>query len=160
MVTAQDLIQKPISTLRSSTISDAIKKILVPLDGSKNSFRGLDTAIYLARQSGATLTGMFVLPRNPDKKLSRLQYPEKEALKIADKTMESAKKRSAQNGIVFNKKIDFGDPAFMIVKFAKSLNYDIIVIGSRGQSGIKDFFLGSVSNYVLHKSTSPVIIVK
>ena len=136
------------------------KKILVPLDGSKNSFRGLDTAIYLARQSGATLTGMFVLPRNPDKKLSRLQYPEKEALKIADKMMERAKKRSAQNGIVFNKKIDFGDPAFMIVKFAKSLNYDIIVIGSRGQSGIKDLFLGSVSNYVLHKSTSPVIIVK
>ncbi len=136
------------------------KKILVPLDGSKNSFRGLDTAIYLARQSGATLTGMFVLPRNPDKKLRRLQNPEKEALKIADKMMERAKKRSAQNGIVFNKKIDFGDPAFMIVKFAKSLNYDIIVIGSRGQSGIKDLFLGSVSNYVLHKSTSPVIIVK
>jgi nucleotide-binding universal stress UspA family protein len=61
---------------------------------------------------------------------------------------------------VFNKKIDFGDPAYMIVKFAKSLNYDIIVIGARGQSGIKDIFLGSVSNYVLHKSSAPVVIVK
>ena len=136
------------------------KKILVPLDGSKNSFRGLDNAIYLARQSGATLTGIFVLPRTPDKKLRRLQNPEKEALKIADKVMERAKKRAAQNGIVFNKKIDFGDPAFMIVKFAKSLNYDIIVIGARGQSGVKDLFLGSVSNYVLHKAKAPVIIVK
>ena len=48
----------------------------------------------------------------------------------------------------------------MIVKFAKSLNYDIIIIGARGQSGIKDVFLGSVSNYVLHKAKSPVIIVK
>src|SRR3989337_3027244 len=125
------------------------KNILVPLDGSKNSFRGLDMAIYLARQCGATLTGMFVLPRTPEK-----------ALKIADKIMERAKLRSAQNGIVFNKKIDFGDPAYMIVKFAKSLNYDIIVIGARGQSGIKDIFLGSVSNYVLHKSSAPVVIVK
>jgi nucleotide-binding universal stress UspA family protein len=136
------------------------KKILVPLDGSKNSFRGLDTAIFLARQTGATLTGIFVLPRTPEKKFRRLQQPEKEALKIADRVMERAKKRAAQNGIVFNKKIDFGDPAYMIVKFSKSLNYDIIVIGARGQSGVKDIFLGSTSNYVLHKAKSPVIIVK
>lgn len=136
------------------------KKILVPLDGSKNSFRGLDTAIFLARQTGATLTGIFVFPRTPEKAFRRLQEPEKEALKIADKVMEKAKKRAAQNGIVFNKKIDFGDPAFMIVKFSKSLNYDIIVIGARGQSGIKDIFLGSTSNYVLHKAKAPVIIVK
>ena len=136
------------------------KKILVPLDGSKNSLRGLDTAIFLARQTGATLTGIFVLPRTPEKKFRRLQQPEKEALKIADSVMERAKKRAAQNGIVFNKKIDFGDPAYMIVKFSKSLNYDIIVIGARGQSGIKDIFLGSTSNYVLHKAKAPVIIVK
>jgi nucleotide-binding universal stress UspA family protein len=74
------------------------KKILVPLDGSKNSFRGLDTAIYLARQAGATLTGIFVLNRTPEKAFRRLQTPEKEALKIVDKVMERAKKRSAQNG--------------------------------------------------------------
>lgn len=137
-----------------------LKKILVPLDGSKNSFRGLDTAIYLARQGGATLTGIFVLPRVPVKAFRRLQNPEKAALKMADRVMERAKTRAAQNGIVFNKKIDFGDPGYAIVKFAKSLNYDIIVIGARGQSGIKDIFLGSVSNYVLHKSSAPVVIVK
>jgi nucleotide-binding universal stress UspA family protein len=136
------------------------KKILVPLDGSKNSFRGLDTAIYLARQGGATLTGIFVLPRIPSKVFRKLQNPEKAALKMADRIMERAKTRAAQNGIVFNKKIDFGDPGAAIVKFAKSLNYDIIVIGARGQSGIKDIFLGSVSNYVLHRSTAPVVIVK
>ena len=117
-------------------------------------------AIFLARKTGAKLTGIFVLPRTPEKKFRRLQQPEKEALIIADKVMEKAKLRSAQNGIVFNKKIDFGDPAYMIVKFSKSLNYDIIVIGARGQSGVKDIFLGSTSNYVLHKAKAPVIIVK
>lgn len=38
-----------------------IKKILVPLDGSKNSFRGLDEAIYLARQCHAIITGLYVV---------------------------------------------------------------------------------------------------
>ncbi|HSA76460.1 MAG TPA: universal stress protein, partial [Nitrosarchaeum sp.] len=39
-----------------------IKKILVPIDGSKNSMRGLDEAIYLARQCHATITGLYVIP--------------------------------------------------------------------------------------------------
>ena len=37
-----------------------IKKILVPLDGSSNSFRGLDVAIHMARESHATITGLYV----------------------------------------------------------------------------------------------------
>jgi nucleotide-binding universal stress UspA family protein len=41
-------------------IRGKIKKILVPLDGSKNSLRGLDEAIYLARQCQATITGLYV----------------------------------------------------------------------------------------------------
>jgi len=39
-----------------------IKKILVPIDGSKTSFRALNEAIYLARQCGATITGLCVIP--------------------------------------------------------------------------------------------------
>ena len=42
-----------------------VKKILVPLDGSKNSMRGLDEAIYLARQCHATITGLYVIPIYP-----------------------------------------------------------------------------------------------
>ena len=38
------------------------KKILVALDGSPNSFRGLDSAIYLARQFHTTITGLYVVP--------------------------------------------------------------------------------------------------
>ncbi len=36
------------------------KKILVPLDGSSNSFRGLDVAIHMARESHASITGLYV----------------------------------------------------------------------------------------------------
>jgi len=37
-----------------------IKNILVPLDGSPNSFRGLDVAIHMARQCQTTITGLYV----------------------------------------------------------------------------------------------------
>ena len=135
------------------------KNILVALDGSKNSKRGLDMAIYLARQFNTKLVGIYVISNIP-KKYYELEYPEKPLLIAADKIMESAKKRCAQNGILFDRKIDFGDPGLNITKFAKSLNFDLIVIGTRGLSSIKEKFLGSVSNYVLHKSSIPVLIVK
>ena len=137
-----------------------IKKILVALDGSKNSLRGLDMAIFLARSYDTKLTGIHVLPRVIKKDFKKLAYPEKPLLIEADKIMESAKNRAAQNGILFEKKISFGDAGPVIVNFAKSLEYDVILIGARGQSALKDIFLGSVSNYVVHKSKIPVLIIK
>ncbi len=137
-----------------------IKRILVPLDGSKNSIRGLDNAIYLARQCQATITGIYVLPRVPVRAYRAIQYPEKELLKDADNNMEYAKKHCAQNGIMFEKKVLFGDPGYTIVKYAKDRKFDIIVIGARGRGSIKEVFFGSVSNYVVHKANMPVLIIK
>ena len=137
-----------------------IKRILVPLDGSKNSIRGLDNAIYLARQCQATVIGIYVLPRVPVSTYRKIQYPEKELLKDAERNMEFAKKHCAQNGIMFEKKISFGEPGYTIAKYAKDKKFDIIVIGARGRGAIKEMFFGSVSNYVLHKANMPVLIVK
>lgn len=141
-------------------LKSRIKKILVPLDGSRNSIRGLDNAIYLARQCQATITGIYVLPRVPVRSYRAIQHPEKELLKDADKNMEYAKKHSAQNGIIFQKKISFGDPGYTITKYAKDKKFDIIIIGARGRSSIKEIFFGSVSNYVIHKANIPVLIIK
>jgi len=140
-------------------IKPKLKKILVALDGSKNSDRGLDMAIFLARQYDTKLTGIHVISKIP-REFQKLEYPEKPLLLEADKIMEHGKKRSAQNGIMFEKKISFGDIAPEITKFAHSLNYDIIVIGARGRGAIKEIFLGSVSNFIVHKSKIPVLIVK
>jgi nucleotide-binding universal stress UspA family protein len=136
------------------------KRILVPLDGSKNSIRGLDHAIYLARQCQATITGISVIERPPPRAFRASPYPEKHLLMDAENTMAFAKKHSAQNGIVFERKITFGDPGYMIVKFAKDKKFDVIVIGARGRGSLKEIFFGSVSNYVLHKSNIPVLVVK
>ena len=81
-------------------------------------------------------------------------------LKDADTNMEFAKKHCAQNGIIFERKISFGDPGYTIVKYAKDKKFDIVVIGARGRGVVREVFFGSVSNYVLHKASMPVLIVK
>jgi len=136
-----------------------IRKILVPIDGSKNSFRGLDTAIYLARQCGATLTGLFVMPIYP-KSFMPITYDKKYLTKAAKEFMESAKKRAAQNGIVFVGKTLIGNESSEIIDFAVKNKFDIIVIGARGLGSVKEAFLGSVSHAVVHKSKIPVLVVK
>ena len=74
--------------------------------------------------------------------------------------ISKAKKRAAQNGIDFLDDIIYGDEGSKIVNYANTKKFDIIVIGSRGMSSLKETFLGSTSNFVLHKSKIPVLIVK
>jgi nucleotide-binding universal stress UspA family protein len=136
------------------------KKILVALDGTTNSFRGLDRAIYLARQFHTTITGLYVVPMDKPYPSDPITSMEKLFLENAAKFMEKAKKKAAQNGILFIDKIVYGDDGVEIVRFAKRNNFDIIVIGSRGISLVKEIFIGGTSNYVLHKAPMPVMIVK
>ena len=139
---------------------NTIKRILVPLDGSKNSFRGLGEAIIIARNSQAIITGVYVTPLSPPASAEQKAYIKNVLLKNANKFMERAKTHCAQNGILFYEKILHGDEGTKIVKFAHDKNFDLIIMGSRGMSNIKEMFLGSTSNYVLHKSKIPVLIVK
>jgi nucleotide-binding universal stress UspA family protein len=136
-----------------------IRKILVPMDGSKNSYRGLDNAIYLARQCGGTITGLFVMP-NRLSAFEPIIFDRKYLLKFANELMSKAKERCAQNGIVFYGKTATGDSATEIMSFSQKSKFDIIVIGARGLGSVKEAFLGSVSHAVVHKSKIPVFIVK
>ena len=141
-------------------IKTKIRKILVPLDGSKPSFSGLDEAIYIARQCGATITGLHVIsiyPRN----LGDLFNPLKaRLLEDARKFMDKAEIISAQKGVVFHKKVVIGDAKSDINYFAKQNRFDLIVIGSSGFGPVKNMLLGNVSNTVVHKSKIPVLVVK
>jgi nucleotide-binding universal stress UspA family protein len=53
-----------------------------------------------------------------------------------------------------------GNPPDAIIEEADAKGADLIVIGSRGFSGAKRFFIGSVPNSVLHHSSIPVLLVK
>lgn len=141
-------------------IKNKIKRILVPIDGSANSLRGLDEAIFFARQCQATITGLNVINVPPSMVLNRRKL-EAGSIKAMELLMDAAKTKSARHGVDFHSKIIKGaDPGYDIVRFSKNHKIDLIVIGARGLSGIKETFLGSVSNYVLHKSKIPVLVVK
>jgi len=137
-----------------------IKKILVPLDGSSNSFRGLDVAIHMARESHATITGLYVAAITRPRANDKITPLEKILLGHAQKIMKKSKLKAAQKGILFFDRVSYGDDGKRIVEVAEKQNFDLIVIGSRGMGSAKEFFLGSTSNYVLHKSKKPVLIVK
>ncbi len=137
-----------------------IKKILVPLDGSKKSFEALDHAIYVARQTGGTITGICVTPLYTLSLGKLLTSLKRESLKDIKKFMSEAKRICAQNGIVFQQKIVYGNMVSEITDYASYRKFDLIVMGSRGISKSKEFFLGSVANYVIHNSKVPVLLIK
>jgi nucleotide-binding universal stress UspA family protein len=138
-----------------------ISKILVPLDGSKNSQRGLETAITLARNCGAIITGVYSIYAPPHSEFRGVGSVEKLLNTQVKKIMDEGKILAAQNGIVFKEKILRGDIGYNIVKMAHGKEkFDMIVIGTRGRSSAKEMFFGSVSNYVIHTSKIPVVVVK
>ena len=142
-------------------IKKKISKILVPLDGSKNSIRGLETAITLARNCGATITGVYSIYAPPHSEFVGVGSVEKALNVQIKKILSDAKIMAAKNGIVFKEKILRGEIGYGIVKLAQGKNkFDMIVIGSRGRSSAKEMFFGSVSNYVIHTAKIPVLIVK
>ncbi|MDH3834467.1 MAG: universal stress protein [Nitrosopumilus sp.] len=137
-----------------------IKRILVPIDGSNNSLRGLNEAIYIARQCNATIVGLNVIKVPPGIVLNKKKL-EAGSLKTVQMMMDAAKTKAGRHGVQFNYKIIKGaDPGYDIIRFSKNHKNDLIVIGARGLGAIKETFLGSVSNYVVHKSKIPVLIVK
>lgn len=138
-------------------------KILAPVDGSDNSFRALDQAIFLAKSTGAGVTAMHVIENPPtvyvesQKLLNELLANYRaESAKVLDRCKQVADK----SGVKIETVIAEGDAASNIVGYAHKENFDLIIIGSRGLGRFKEMVLGSVSNKVLHHAKCSVLIVK
>jgi nucleotide-binding universal stress UspA family protein len=135
-------------------------KILVPLDGSTNATRGLDRAIEIAKGSGAEITGFYVFHLPVAAGIRYTAKMKEEAQRKAVKAIGPAMNKTQKAGATFKYKTGGGNTGSEIVKFAKNGKFDMIVIGARGLGGAKEAFLGSTSNYVMHKTNIPVLVVK
>lgn len=142
-------------------MTTTIKKILVAMDGSKKSFEGLDMAVTLAKPFGATLVGLCVVPDEPPIYMPGMSNSFKlKMIEGAKKFLERAKKISEDNSIEFKYYATAGIPSEYVSEFANNRPFDLIVIGGRGHSRIRELLLGSVAHSVVHKSKIPVLVVK
>ncbi len=134
-------------------------KVLVPVDGSRQSFKALDSAISLAQESGAELTLFHVIP-HIDAGGPRTKLLDEQIVTQGNDIMKKAVMHAKKKNIQVKAKTVRGSPAFATVKFAKSGNFDHIVMSTTGAGSAGNEMLGSVSNYILHKSKIPVYLVK
>ena len=136
-----------------------ISYILVALDISGASKKGLDIAISLAKLSDAKITCVTVLVVHPTLVAAVINY-KKYMAKKAKEMLETTKKYCEKQEIQFTSKVLSGNPSSEIIKFAQTQNMDMIVIGSKGLGGIKGKVLGSVTNSIVHESKISVLVVK
>jgi nucleotide-binding universal stress UspA family protein len=141
-----------------------LSKILVPVDGSENSLRALDHAIYLAKKTGANISAMHVIENPPtvyveSQKLLNdlLANFRAESANILDKCKQIAEKSDVKIETVIG---EGDDAASNIVGYAQKGGFDTIIIGRRGLGRFKEMMLGSTSNKVLHHAKCSVMIVK
>lgn len=145
------------------------KTLLVAVDGSNHSLKALDLAVELAQLHGARL-----LILNVYKPISALEsqhtlvksMPELQASATALKDLgyeviEAALAHVRAKGITdVEGVVKRGQPARVIVEFAKEQAVDAIVIGSRGLGDVGKFLLGSVSHKVSSLARCTCITVK
>ena len=135
------------------------KHILVALDEAGEPRKGMEKAIYLAKLSGAKITGVNVIVVSPTLASTVTNYRDYIAEK-AQEMLDRAKESCEKQGIQLASKILDGSPASKIAEFAEEEKVDLVIVGSRGLGGISEAILGSVANSIVHKSKVSVLVVK
>ncbi|MFX0134152.1 MAG: universal stress protein [Candidatus Hodarchaeota archaeon] len=146
-----------------------MKKILVAFDGSKHAQKTLDFAIDLAEKCSASITVLSV-SQHTTTPIGMITTPvpgeilETYSKSLMDSTAkvlaDAVEKAREKTDVPISPKLMEGRAADTIIQVAEEEKSDLIVIGSRGLSGIKRFFLGSVSNEVVNQAKCPVLVVK
>ncbi len=148
----------------------AIKKILVAIDKSGYKDKTTAYAITMAKSLGAELTVIHVIDKSSlgatadvlgyyrGGKLKAFQ----EALKKdAEKLLDRVVLAGEDEGVVVHQQVMIGSPIKKIIlDYAKNHKMDLIVIGTKGMTGIEKFLMGSVANDVIAYAHCPVLAVR
>ncbi len=141
------------------------EKIMVPIDGSEMAWHALENARALGEKFGSEIIVVHVVqPYNTipsidgsplfiPRDIDDIQQTGQTLLKQAEEKMSGYPHSLAT-------KIEFGYPAERILHLLKEGNFNLIVMGNRGLSGIAEFLMGGVVSRVTQHSSVPVLIVK
>lgn len=140
-------------------------KILLPVDGSKSS---LNAAKYVAKlskdlRSKCTVTLISI---HDDIGLAHVkQFVANSVIddylrEVSEKDLKGAQKTLDTAGVKHSMVIKRGHIASEIIALANKEKFDLIVMGSKGRSGIVDAIMGSVAQKVSNNAKQPVLLVK
>jgi nucleotide-binding universal stress UspA family protein len=149
-------------------------KILVPIDGSEPSFRAVQMANNIARRFNSEIIVLYVVvcpSKNEYMNLTGLVTPKQIDLIIQNAKEEAngwfkriknmvIKEENSNVKISTNVLLTGVSVYGEIIEYAEKEGIDLIVIGTRGRSGIKKLLLGSTASGVVTYSHCPVLVTK
>ena len=140
-------------------------KILVPIDGSKESEAALSRAIELTLDAGdaGVLSILNVIDTRAFQNVASFDDTMVEA--VSDETRKSLEKYKAQATEAGVKNVDYlieyGSPKALIAKDVPSeVNADLIVIGATGLNAVERLVIGSVTEFVTRTAKTDVLVVR
>jgi nucleotide-binding universal stress UspA family protein len=141
-----------------------IKKILVATDFSAGAAVAIDQALDLARAFGATVTLLHVysLPTYvfPDGStfVAGAEVTARIERDVEDALSRAARDAEQRSGVTVLTRSQIGAPWHEIVSAAA--DYDLVVMGTHGHTGLRHLLLGSVAEKVVRHAPSPVLTVR
>ena len=144
----------------------AVSKVLVGIDGSDHSFRAAQYALEISRKYVAKLIAVTVTYMPAKSRMSQQEAIEVGAgLSEMDKAktwFESFTQSARENKIDLKTElVNSQRPVdYVILEYAEKEGIDLIVIGTRGRSGLSKIVLGSVASRIVTYSHFPVLVVK
>ncbi|MFT0899275.1 universal stress protein [Candidatus Methanoprimaticola sp. MG2] len=137
------------------------KNILVPTDGSEYTKSAVKKAMELAKLSGGKVTALYVLDQTiltnmpMDTAVMNVYNTLEKEGKVA---VDYVRDLGAEEGVEVELSIKEGTPVKVILE--ESPNYDIIVMGTLGRTGMSKLLMGSVAERVVRASMCPVMVVR
>jgi nucleotide-binding universal stress UspA family protein len=146
---------------RSLAEVEPARSVLVPVDGSEESWLALAHAVAIARIDHARVALVTVVPDPPVTfGAAAVQSPEIAAATRAEmeRVLREARDAMPQEVSVTTQLLS-GEASRAIVATAREGGHDLIVMGSRGRGRLQGALLGSVSQAVLHAAPVRVLVV-
>lgn len=140
-----------------------MKKIIVPIDFSEYSDYALETAAMLARKNNAEILALHMLEMSEallTKGENEMQMETVFYLKLAEKRFDEFLEKDYLEGLRVTPIVKHFKVFSEVNEVAKEQDADLIVMGSHGTSGIKEFFVGSNTEKVVRYAEIPVLVIK
>jgi nucleotide-binding universal stress UspA family protein len=135
-----------------------IHTILFPTDFSESAQAAFPLACSLARDCGARIVVLYVMPPPLGHEELQAQHHPGEYYAVPWSALRQV--RPPDENVLVEHRLEEGDATKWILEVADEIHAGLIVLGTHGRTGLSRLVLGSVAEHVLRKATCPVLTVR